>query len=137
MYIAVALVGWTAYARLIRSEVLIAKQLDYVNAARVLGYSDIRIMLRHLFPNVAGQAFVFASSDVVLGIILGSSLGFFGLGARTPAPEWGLMIAEGRNFITSAPWLTVFPGLAIVLVGFAFSMLGDGLADFLRVEERS
>jgi peptide/nickel transport system permease protein len=137
MYIAVAFVGWTAYARLIRSEVLIAKQLDYVNAARVLGYSDIRIMLRHLFPNVAGQAFVFASSDVVLGIILGSSLGFFGLGARTPAPEWGLMIAEGRNFITAAPWLTLFPGLAIVLVGFAFSLLGDGLADFLRVEERS
>jgi peptide/nickel transport system permease protein len=137
MYIAVAFVGWTAYARLVRSEMLIAKQLDYANAARVLGYTDARIMFRHLLPNVAGQALVFASSDFVLDIILGSSLGFFGLGARTPAPEWGLMIAEGRNFITAAPWITLFPGLAIVLVGFAFSLLGDGLADFLRVEERT
>ena len=103
MYIAVAIVGWTAYARLVRSEVLVAKQLDYVNAARVLGFSDIRIMLRHLAPNVAVQALIFATSDFVLDILLGSSLGFLGLGARPPAPEWGLMIADGRNFIIQAP----------------------------------
>ncbi len=81
MYIAVAIVGWTAYARLIRSEVLVAKQADYVNAARVLGYGDGRILIRHLLPNVAGQAIVFATSDFVLDILLGSSLGFLGLGS--------------------------------------------------------
>jgi peptide/nickel transport system permease protein len=136
MYIAVAIVGWTAYARLVRSEVLVAKQLDYVNAARVLGFSDARIMLRHLVPNVAVQALIFATSDFVLDILLGSSLGFLGLGARPPAPEWGLMIADGRNFIIQAPWISTFPGFAIVVVGITFSLLGDGLADFLRVEER-
>ncbi len=136
MYIAVAIVGWTAYARLIRGEVLVAKQADYVNAARVLGYRDGRILLRHLLPNVAGQALVFATSDFVLDILLGSSLGFLGLGARAPAPEWGVMIADGRNFITQAAWTTAFPGLAIVIVALAFSLLGDGLADVLRVEDR-
>jgi len=136
MYIAVAIVGWTAYARLIRGEVLVAKQADYVNAARVLGYSDVRILLRHLLPNVAGQALVFATSDFVLDILLGSSLGFLGLGARAPAPEWGVMIADGRDFIIQAPWTTAFPGLAIVVVALAFSLLGDGLADLLRVEDR-
>lgn len=136
MYIAVAIVGWTAYARLVRSEVLVAKQADYVSAARVLGYRDGRILLRHLLPNVAGQALVFATSDFVLDILLGSSLGFLGLGARAPAPEWGVMIADGRNFIVQAPGMTAFPGLAIVIVALAFSLLGDGLADVLRVEDR-
>ena len=136
MYIAVALVGWTAYARLVRSEVLVAKQADYVSAARVLGFSDRRIMARHLGPNVAVQALIFASSDFILDILLGSSLGFLGLGAQPPSPEWGLMIADGRNFITGAPWVSTFPGLAIVVVGITFGLLGDGLADFLRVDER-
>lgn len=136
MYIAVAIVGWTAYARLVRSEVLVAKQADYISAARVLGYSDRRIMVRHLIPNVAVQALIFATSDFILDILLGSSLGFLGLGAQPPAPEWGLMIADGRNFITQAPWISTFPGLAIVVVGITFSLLGDGLADFLRVDER-
>ncbi|HEX5465302.1 MAG TPA: ABC transporter permease [Candidatus Limnocylindrales bacterium] len=136
MYIAVAAVGWTAYARLVRSEVLVAKQAEYVDAARALGYSDRRIILRHLVPNVGVQALIFATSDFVLDILLGSSLGFLGLGAQPPAPEWGVMIADGRNFITQAPWISTFPGLAIVVIGIAFSLLGDGLADYLRVEER-
>jgi peptide/nickel transport system permease protein len=137
MYIAVAIVGWTAYARLVRSEVLVAKQADYVNAGRVLGYSDVRILIRHLAPNVAIQAVVFATSDFILDILLGSSLGFLGLGAQPPTPEWGVMIADGRNFILQAPWISTFPGFAIVFVGIAFSLIGDGLADYLRVEERT
>jgi peptide/nickel transport system permease protein len=131
-YIAVSLVSWVAYARIVRGETLTARQREYVLAARALGYSDRRIMFRHLLPNVVAPAFVFAMSDFVLDILAGASLGFFGLGVPTPTPEWGVMIAEGRNFILTAPWVVVFPGLAIVVVGFFASLIGDGLADAIR-----
>jgi peptide/nickel transport system permease protein len=132
MYIAVSLVGWIAYARIIRGEVLVAKNLEYVLASKALGYSDLRIIVRHILPNVISPAIVFAVADVVLCILLGGALGFLGLGARPPTPEWGVMIADGRRFITTAWWLATFPGVAIVIVGVAFSLFGDGLADMLR-----
>ena len=128
-YIAVSLVSWVAYARIVRGETLVAKRREYVLAARALGYRDVRIMFRHILPNAVAPAFVFAMSDFVLDILAGASLGFFGLGVPTPTPEWGVMIAEGRNFIITAPWVVVFPGLAIIVVGFFFSLIGDGLAD--------
>jgi peptide/nickel transport system permease protein len=131
-YIAVSVVSWVAYARIVRAETLVAKTREYVLAARGLGFSDARIMFRHILPNVIAPAFVFGMSDFVLDILAGASLGFFGLGVQPPTPEWGVMIAEGRNFIVTAPWVVVFPGLAIVTVGFFFSLLGDGLADLLR-----
>jgi peptide/nickel transport system permease protein len=131
-YIAVSLVSWVAYARIVRGETLSAKQREYVLAARALGYRDGRIMFRHLLPNVVAPAFVFAMSDFVLDILAGASLGFFGLGVPTPTPEWGVMIAEGRNLIITAPWVVVFPGLAIIVVGFFASLIGDGLADAIR-----
>jgi peptide/nickel transport system permease protein len=131
-YIAVSLVSWVAYARIIRAEVLSARGREYVLAARMLGYSDTRIMFRHLLPNVVPAVFVFAMSDVVLDILTGASLGFFGLGVQPPTPEWGVMIADGRDFITTAWWMVAFPGLAIIVTGFFFSLLGDGLADFVR-----
>jgi peptide/nickel transport system permease protein len=131
-YIAVSLVSWVAYARIIRAEVLSARGREYVLAARMLGYSDARIMFRHLLPNVVPAVFVFAMSDVVLDILTGASLGFFGLGVQPPTPEWGVMIADGRDFITTAWWMVAFPGLAIIVTGFFFSLLGDGLADFVR-----
>jgi peptide/nickel transport system permease protein len=131
-YIAVSLVSWVAYARIVRGETLVAKRREYVLAARSLGYRDARIMFRHILPNVVAPTFVFAMSDFVLDILAGASLGFFGLGVPTPTPEWGVMIAEGRNFIITAPWVVVFPGLAIVVVGFFFSLLGDSLADQVR-----
>jgi peptide/nickel transport system permease protein len=131
-YIAVSIVSWVAYARIVRGETLAAKQREYVLAAQSLGYRDSRIMFRHLLPNVVAPAFVFAMSDFVLDILAGASLGFFGLGVPTPTPEWGVMIAEGRNFMVTAPWVVVFPGLAIIVVGFFASLIGDGLADAVR-----
>ena len=131
-YIAVSLVSWVAYARIIRGEVLSARGREYVMAARILGYSDVRIIFRHLLPNVVPAVFVFAMSDVVLDILTGASLGFFGLGVQAPQPEWGVMIADGRDFITTAWWMVAFPGLAIIVTGFFFSLIGDGLADAIR-----
>ncbi|UCC65531.1 MAG: ABC transporter permease [Anaerolineae bacterium] len=136
MYLALSLVGWIAYAKIVRGEVLIAKNLEYVLAVRALGYSDFRIIVRHLLPNVLNPALVYAMSDVVLCILAGSSLGFLGLGVQAPMPEWGVMIADGREFVTSAPWLAVFPGLAIAIVGISFSLLGDGLSSLLRPTDR-
>lgn len=131
-YIAVSLVSWVAYARIIRGEVLSVREREYVLAARMLGYSNARIMFRHLLPNVVPAVFVFAMSDIVLDILTGASLGFFGLGVQSPTPEWGVMIAEGRDFVTTAWWMVAFPGLAIVIVGLFFSLVGDGLADVIR-----
>lgn len=136
MYYALILVGWIAFARLIRGEVLVTKKLEYITAARALGCSDARIIARHLLPNIIGPAFVFAMSAVVLNILSGASLGFLGLGVQAPNPEWGVMIAESREFMTTAWWLPLFPGLAIALVGIAFSLLGDGLSGLVRRGER-
>jgi peptide/nickel transport system permease protein len=136
VYIAVALVAWVTYARLIRGEILVAKNQEYVEAARSLGASDGRVIGRHLLPNVVTSALVFATTDVVLYIVLVTSLSYLGLAARPPSPEWGAMITEGRTFMASAWWISLFPGLAVVVTGIAFSVFGDGLADALRVRRR-
>jgi peptide/nickel transport system permease protein len=135
MYIGLTLVGWTAYARIVRGEVIVMRQLDFVGAIRNLGYSEWRIMLRHVLPNVVTPAIIFAMSDIVLTILATTSLSFLGLGVQPPTPEWGSMIAEGKSFITTAWWLVTFAGLAVVVVGVALSLFGDGLADVLRVED--
>lgn len=136
VYIAVALVAWVSYARLIRGEILVAKNQEYVEAARSLGGSDGRVIGRHLLPNVITPALVYASTDVVLYIVLVTSLSYLGLAARPPSPEWGAMITEGRTFMATAWWISLFPGLAVVITGIAFSVFGDGLADALRVRKR-
>jgi peptide/nickel transport system permease protein len=132
MYIALILVGWIAYAKIVRGEVLIAKNMEYVLAVKALGYSDLRIIVRHILPNVINPAIVYGMSDIVLVILAASSLGFLGLGVQPPTPEWGVMVADGREFVTLAPWLPIFPGLAIAIVGISFSLLGDGLSTLLR-----
>jgi peptide/nickel transport system permease protein len=132
IYYALILVGWIAFARLIRGEVLVAKHLEYVTAARTMGCSNTRIIVRHLLPNIIGPTLVFAMSAVVLNILSGASLGFLGLGVQPPHPEWGVMVAESREFVFTAWWLPLFPGFAIALVGIAFSLLGDGLSSRLR-----
>jgi peptide/nickel transport system permease protein len=132
MYIAIGIVGWIAYARLVRGEVLVAKETEYALAARTIGAKNSRIILRHLMPNVISPCIVFAMSDVILNILYVSALGFLGLGIQPPTPEIGTMIADGRKLILTYPNLTTFPGLAVVLIGIAFSVLGDGLADYLR-----
>jgi peptide/nickel transport system permease protein len=132
-FVALALVGWVSYARLIRSQTLILKSADFVTAARTLGFSAPRILRRHILPNAIAPAIVFSMSDMVLVILLGSSLSYLGLGSQPPTAEWGVMIAEGQNFIASAWWICLFPGLAIVFVALAFSLLADGLAARLGV----
>ena len=128
-FIAVSLVGWVSYARLIRSQALVLKHADFIVAARALGYGRFRIMARHLLPNAIVPAIVFAMSDIVLVVLLGSSLSYLGLGVQPPAAEWGVMIAEGQNFLATAWWICLFPGFAIVLLALGFSLLGDGLAE--------
>jgi len=134
MFIAVWIIGWASYTRLVRNEVLVVKALPYVEAAEILGLSRARILARHVLPNVIVQPVVMATTNFVAWILLGSSLGFLGLGVQPPTPEWGVMIAEGRNFLAQAPWLSIFPGLAIFFVCSGALFLGDGLADLLRPE---
>jgi peptide/nickel transport system permease protein len=132
LFIGIALVGWVAYARLVRGEILVAKNQEYVLAAKTLGNGSARIIGRHILPNVIAPAVVFAMSDAVLNILLGAALSFLGLGVQPPTPEWGSMIQEARNFIRQAWWMPTFPGLAIIIAGIAFSVLGDGLAERLQ-----
>lgn len=133
MYIAVACVGWVVYARLMRGEVRVQTSADYVAAGRVLGYSTSRILFRHVLPNAIRPVLVYAVTDMALAILLGSSLGYLGLGAQPPEAEWGVLIADGKNFFSTAPWISLAPGIAIVLAGLGFSLAGDGLAAMLDV----
>lgn len=128
IYIAVFLVAWTMYARLARAEMLVERTKDYMMAARTLGYPTSRIIFRHALPNIINSSIVFSMADFVLNILLLSGLSFLGLGIQAPEPEWGAMVAEGRDFIFEAWWICTLPGLAIVLTGTALSLIGDGLS---------
>lgn len=133
-YIALALVAWVPYARLTRAETLVLRGAEFVQAARVLGFSSPHIVVRHVLPNAALPSLIFVMTDIVLVVLSGSGLSFLGLGAQPPTPEWGLMIAEGRTFIATAWWISFFPGLAIVFLALGFSLLADGLAKQLRID---
>ncbi len=130
-YIGVFAVGWALYARLTRGEMLIEREREYILAAKTLGYSTTRIVFRHALPNVLRASIVFAMADIVLNILLLSSLSYLGLGAVPPSPEWGALVAEGKDVILTAWWVATMPGLVIVAVGVAFSLIGDGIADRL------
>ena len=132
LYIAVSAVGWVFYARIVAAEVAVQGRLDYAAAGRVMGYSTARILIRHILPNAITAALVYWMTDMALCILLGSSLGYLGLGAQPPTAEWGVLIAEGKNYMRTAWWISIFPGVAIVVTGLGFSLLGDGLADMLR-----
>ena len=132
IYIAITLVGWVSYARIVRGEILVAKRQEYVLAAQSAGLSNTRIMGRHLMPNVISQAIIYGMSDIVQDILAIVTLGYFGLGIPPPTAEWGSMINGGQNFLTTHWELTTIPGLAVILVGLGLSLIGDGLADLLR-----
>ena len=132
MYIAVSIVGWVFYAKIMRAEIQVQKQSDYAAAARVLGYSEARIIFRHLLPNAITPIIVYWMTDMALDILLGSSLGYLGLGAQPPTAEWGVLIADAKNFMNTAWWMSIFPGIGIVLAGLGFSLVGDGIADIFR-----
>ena len=134
-YIALALVGWVSYARLVRAQFLVLKQADFVLAARCLGFSRLRIVFKHILPNAIMPAVVFSMSDAVIDILLGSSLSFLGLGIQPPTAEWGIMIADGKSFMATAWWISLFPGIAIIILAIGFSLLADGFAEMLGVKD--
>ena len=129
IYIAVFLVAWTMYARLARAEMLVEKNKDYIVAAQVLGFGTNRIIFKHAMPNIITSSIIFSMFDFVLNILLVSGLSFLGLGVQPPTPEWGAMVAEGRDFILNAWWISTLPGLVIVLTGFTLCLIGDGLSE--------
>ncbi len=132
LLIAMWAVTWVSYARIVRAEVLVVKHQDYVSAARSLGYSRSRIMACHIIPNAIAPAIVYGTIDAVNNVSIGAALGFLGLGVQDPTAEWGKMISDSQEFIRTAWWLPVMPGLAIVIFGLGLSIIGDGLADRLR-----
>ncbi|HEX6288326.1 MAG TPA: nickel transporter permease [Herpetosiphonaceae bacterium] len=129
--IAISVVSWPVYARLIRGQVLSLKQQEFIQAARTLGVPEWRIILRHLLPNTLAPLLVQTSFDMGAAITAVAGLSFIGFGAQPPTPEWGVMISEGRNYITTQWWLSTIPALAILLVVGGFNLLGDGLRDAL------
>lgn len=134
LYIAVSVVGWVPYARLLRSEMMVQASRDYVAAARVMGFSTPRIIFGQLLPNVITPTIIYWMTDLSLCVLLGSSLGYLGLGAQPPTAEWGALIADGKNFITTAWWMSIFPGAAIVAAGLSFSLLGDAAVAWVSPE---
>ena len=136
VFVAIWITSWVAYARIMRAQTVVAKKQQYVLAARALGYGRLRVMFRHILPNTASAVIIFSMVDAIGNIILAASLGFLGLGAQPPTPEWGTMISDGQNYILTSWWLATLPGLAVVFVGVAFSLIGDGLADVLRAGDR-
>ncbi len=129
LYIAVGVVGWIPYARITRGETLATRHLEYVLAARTVGCSSARIMLRHILPNVIAPALIYVFTGMVLAILTGATLSFLGLGPQPPTPEWGAMIAEGRQYLLLSWWMTTLPGLALLVAGVSLSLIGDGLAE--------
>ena len=129
--IAVGISVVPVYVRLVRASALQTRDNLFVEAARVIGVGNVRIMVRHLLPNVLAPLVVVATLGIATAIIVGASLSFLGLGAQPPTPEWGAMLNEGRGFIRTAWWLTVFPGLAIMVTTLSINLIGDGLRDML------
>jgi peptide/nickel transport system permease protein len=132
IYIAFAIADWVIYARIVRSATLVVRESEYVAAARVGGLGDRRILARHVLPNVVTQAIVYSMTDIVLVIVAIVTLGFLGLGVQPPTSDWGTMISDGQQFLTTHWMLATIPGIAVVVTGLSLSLIGDGLADALR-----
>ena len=129
--IAVGVVYWAGYARITRGQFLALREEEYVQAARAVGASNFRVIWRHLLPNSLAPLLVQLSLGMGQVILIEASLSFLGLGAQPPTPSWGAMLSNGRAYLLVAPWLTLFPGVAIMLVVLGFNLLGDGLRDAL------
>jgi ABC-type dipeptide/oligopeptide/nickel transport system permease subunit len=129
--------GWPTYARMVRGEVLSLREYEFVEAARAVGATDRRIMFRHILPHVVTTSTVVASFAVAHMILLESTLSFLGLGVQPPTPSWGQMLADGKSYVSLAPWLAVFPGLAIAVTVLAINFVGDWARDMLSPQTRS
>ena len=129
--IAVILVAIPSFIRVVRGSALSIRDLEYVQATRAIGTSDFRILTRHILPNCLGPMMVYATLELGRMIIFAAGLSFLGLGVQPPTPEWGAMLADGRNVLATAPHVATIPGIAIFTVGLAANLLGDGLRDTL------
>jgi peptide/nickel transport system permease protein/oligopeptide transport system permease protein len=133
VFFAIGILGWPTIARIFRSSALSVQENDYVAAARALGAADRRIMVRHILPNSMAPIIVYGTMIIGGAILTEAALSFLGLGVQPPTPSWGLMLSESRSFMFTAPWIMVFPGIAILTTVLAFVLLGDGLRDALDV----
>jgi len=136
IYLAIAAVSWVSYAKIVRGEVIVAKNQDWVVAARLGGMSHARVLGRHIGPNVLSQSIIYGMSDIVMDIMAVVTLGYLGLGIAPPTPEWGSMILDGQEFITTQWQQATIPGLAVVITSLGLSWLGDGLSDHLDPNRR-
>ncbi|RQH01782.1 nickel transporter permease [Natrarchaeobius oligotrophus] len=132
--LALAVVGWASYARVVRSSVLSVREEPFVDAAKLAGISRVRLIRTHFVPNVAGPVVVLATLDLGGVVLAAAGLSFLGLGAQPPTPEWGAMVADGADYLRSAPWLVNAPGIAIAVIVVGFNLLGDGLRDALDTD---
>lgn len=133
VFVAIGLLGWPSIARVFRSSVLTVKSAEYVEAARALGASWWRVLARHILPNAAGPVVVYGAMSVGGAILAESALSFLGMGVQPPSPSWGAMLSESRSYLFTAPWLMLYPGIALLLTVLAFLLLGDALRDALDV----
>ncbi len=127
--LALCLIGWTSYARLVRGEIIALREREFIQAARALGGSPKRVIARHLLPNLLAPLLIQATFGLAAAIIAEGSLSFLGLGVEPPTPSWGSMLNDGRQFLLVAPHLTTYPGLAIMITVFALNLVGDGLQE--------
>jgi len=131
IFIAISLVGWAGIARVVRSQTLSLKEKEFVEAARAIGVKKNRIMLRHIFPNCLPALIVLFTLGIPEAIMYEACLSFLGVGAQPPTPSWGLLVSRGKEYLFSAPWVAIMPGVAILITVMAFNFMGDGLRDAL------
>jgi len=137
VFLVLGLIGWAGIARLVRAQILVVRELEYSSAARALGAGNLRVVLRHLLPNALSPVVVAATLGIAGNILAESWLSFLGLGARPPLPSWGTMITEGQTYLTTRPWVCVYPGLALLVTVLGFNLLGDGLREALDPRGRA
>ena len=131
LIIAICCVQWVRYARIARGEALVLKNAEYMEAARSIGTSNVQMLFKYFFPNVISRILIMVSLDIGSIILYCASLSFLGLGAQPPSPDWGAMISDGKAYIQYAPWIAIFPGVAIAVSALGFNMMGDGIRDLL------
>jgi peptide/nickel transport system permease protein len=131
LVLVLALTSWVQYARVTRAQVLVVRERDYIRSAHAIGLGDARIIFQHILPNVLSAALVIATIDLARVIILEAALSFLGLGVQPPSPSWGRMLAEGRAYMSTAPWIAIFPGAAIFMTALSVNLVGDWLRDLL------
>jgi peptide/nickel transport system permease protein len=136
LILALSIIGWVGYARLMRGQALKVRELDFATAARALGASDLRVIVRHIIPNAIQPMIVQASLGMAGAVLAEASLSFLGLGVPPPAPSWGVMLNDARSFLRVAPHLLIFPGLAVMLTVMAFNFVGDGLREWLDPKQK-